>query len=127
MCGGVITGLTIARELLRKGYENVVILEKGKRLGGHASGRNSGGLHAGIYYTPDSLNARFCLRVNSLIKLLQIIIIRDKIWFIPSVLWTFEYVRNILNADRLRRYSLIKKRRAPCQYFLCLASIHQRP
>ncbi len=38
----------------------VVIAEKGPRLGLHASGRNSGVLHAGFYYSPDSLKARFC-------------------------------------------------------------------
>ena len=31
ICGGGIIGLTIARELLRKGYDNIVILEKEKR------------------------------------------------------------------------------------------------
>lgn len=68
ICGGGIIGLTIARELLKKGYENIVILEKEKELGKHASGRNSGVLHAGIYYTPESLKARFCLSGNFMMK-----------------------------------------------------------
>lgn len=68
ICGGGIIGLTVTRELLNKGYENIVILEKGKALGEHASGRNSGILHAGIYYTPDSLKAKFCLKGNFLMK-----------------------------------------------------------
>jgi L-2-hydroxyglutarate oxidase LhgO len=38
----------------------VVIAEKEFRLGLHASGRNSGVLHAGFYYSPDSLKAKFC-------------------------------------------------------------------
>lgn len=50
--GAGITGLTIARELLLRGAEDIVILEKEGSLGFHASGRNSGVLHAGIYYTP---------------------------------------------------------------------------
>lgn len=33
ICGGGIIGLTIARGLLRKGHENIVILEKEKSLG----------------------------------------------------------------------------------------------
>lgn len=68
ICGGGIIGLTIAKELLKKGYEDIVILEKEKELGEHASGRNSGVLHAGIYYTPDSLKAKFCLEGNFLMK-----------------------------------------------------------
>lgn len=37
-----------------------MIVEKEKSLGMHASGRNSGVLHAGFYYSPDSLKAKFC-------------------------------------------------------------------
>ncbi len=68
ICGAGIVGLSIARELLNKGAEDIVILEKEDRLGVHASGRNSGVLHAGIYYTPDSLKARFCLKGNLLMR-----------------------------------------------------------
>ncbi|MDY6934876.1 MAG: FAD-dependent oxidoreductase [Spirochaetota bacterium] len=68
ICGGGIIGLTITRELLKKGYENIVLIDKEEEIGLHASGRNSGVLHAGIYYTPDSLRARSCLRGNLLMK-----------------------------------------------------------
>jgi L-2-hydroxyglutarate oxidase LhgO len=43
----------------------VTIIDKEKKLGVHASGRNSGVLHAGFYYPPDSLKARFCREGNS--------------------------------------------------------------
>jgi L-2-hydroxyglutarate oxidase len=66
--GGGIVSLTLARELLARGRENVVILEKEAELGRHASGRNSGVLHAGITYSPDSLKARSCLRGNFLMR-----------------------------------------------------------
>jgi len=66
--GAGIVGLTIARELLSRGAENVVLLEKEPELGRHASGRNSGVLHAGIYYAPDSLKARSCLAGNFLMR-----------------------------------------------------------
>ena len=58
--GGGIVGLTVASELRRRepGAE-VHLLEKEPSLGLHASGRNSGVLHAGFYYTADSLKARF--------------------------------------------------------------------
>jgi L-2-hydroxyglutarate oxidase LhgO len=66
--GGGILGLTIARELSLRGYGNITVLEKEKRIGENASGRNSGVLHAGIYYTPDSLKAKFCLNGNKRMK-----------------------------------------------------------
>lgn len=66
--GAGITGLTIARELLRRGAGDILVLEKADSLGAHASGRNSGVLHAGIYYTPDTLKARFCVEGNRLMK-----------------------------------------------------------
>jgi (S)-2-hydroxyglutarate dehydrogenase len=66
--GGGITGLTIARELLTRGVEEILVIEKEQYLGAHASGRNSGVLHAGIYYTPDSFKAQFCVRGNALMK-----------------------------------------------------------
>jgi L-2-hydroxyglutarate oxidase LhgO len=69
ICGGGIIGLAIARELIKKRKNtNIVVLEKEHILGAHASGRNSGVLHAGIYYTPDSLKAQFCLKGNILMK-----------------------------------------------------------
>lgn len=66
--GAGITGLTIAHELLLKRGEDIVILEKENGLGFHASGRNSGVLHAGIYYTPETLKAKYCVSGNSLMK-----------------------------------------------------------
>ncbi len=66
--GGGIIGLTLARELLLAGKGDVVVLEKEAELGKHASGRNSGVLHAGIYYAPDSSKARTCLAGNRLMR-----------------------------------------------------------
>jgi len=68
ICGAGVVGLTIAKVLLERGVENVVILEKEHGLGQHASGRNSGVLHAGIYYPADSLKAKLCLQGNRLMK-----------------------------------------------------------
>ncbi len=68
ICGAGITGLSVARELLKRGISEITIIEKENCLGKHASGRNSGVLHAGIYYTADSLKAKFCLKGNMLMK-----------------------------------------------------------
>jgi L-2-hydroxyglutarate oxidase len=58
--GGGIVGVTIAMELTRRFPGTAVtLLEKEEQCGSHASGRNSGVLHAGFYYTADSLKARF--------------------------------------------------------------------
>lgn len=66
--GAGIMGLTIARELVQQGWENILIIEKESGLGKHASGRNSGVLHAGIYYAPDSMKAASCLNGNFLMR-----------------------------------------------------------
>lgn len=58
--GGGVVGLSVARELKRRFADtSVTLLEKEDGCGRHASGRNSGVLHAGFYYTADSLKARF--------------------------------------------------------------------
>lgn len=58
--GGGIVGMSVARELKRRfSQAKIVLLEKESECGEHASGRNSGVLHAGFYYTADSLKARF--------------------------------------------------------------------
>ena len=59
--GAGIVGLTIARELIsRFPLARIVIIEKEHEIGFHASGRNSGVLHSGIYYPPMSLKAKVC-------------------------------------------------------------------
>ncbi|NNF16948.1 MAG: FAD-dependent oxidoreductase [Gammaproteobacteria bacterium] len=58
--GGGIAGITIALEIRRRQPRaSIMVFEKDARCGLHASGRNSGVLHAGFYYTADSLKARF--------------------------------------------------------------------
>jgi len=59
--GAGIIGLTVANEL-RKRHPNahIAILEKEASPGMHASGRNSGVLHSGIYYSSDTHKARIC-------------------------------------------------------------------
>ena len=57
--GGGIIGLSLCRELSRRYHgAAIVLLEKENEVAAHASGRNSGVLHAGFYYSADSLKAR---------------------------------------------------------------------
>jgi (S)-2-hydroxyglutarate dehydrogenase len=66
--GAGIVGLALADALLAaQPGSSVVVLDKEHRLGAHASGRNSGVLHAGFYDTPDSLKARLTRRGNVLL------------------------------------------------------------
>ncbi len=46
----------------------VVPVEKETEVGLHASGRNSGVLHAGFYYSPDSLKAKLTVDGNRLLR-----------------------------------------------------------
>lgn len=53
-------GINIARELKNQYTDcKVCLIEKENICGAHASGRNSGVLHAGFYYTADSLKAKY--------------------------------------------------------------------
>ena len=64
--GGGVIGLSIARELSISGKETIV-LEKNERAGDVTSSRNSGVIHAGIYYPENFLKTTLCVEGNSLI------------------------------------------------------------
>jgi (S)-2-hydroxyglutarate dehydrogenase len=60
--GGGILGLATARALLRRRPElRLVVLEAENAIARHQSGRSSGVVHRGVYYTPGSLKARLCV------------------------------------------------------------------
>lgn len=63
--GAGIVGLAIARAWIeRHPKARVAIFDKETHVAEHASGRNSGVLHAGFYYAPDSLKARLTRQGN---------------------------------------------------------------
>jgi L-2-hydroxyglutarate oxidase len=66
--GGGIVGLAIARELSRRSGGPVTVLEKEDDLARHQTGRNSGVVHAGLYYQPGSLKATLCRRGGALLR-----------------------------------------------------------
>ena len=67
--GAGIVGLTVAYELKKREPDlSIAIVEKENNVAEHASGRNSGILHAGFYYSPDSLKAKLTAKGNRLMK-----------------------------------------------------------
>jgi L-2-hydroxyglutarate oxidase LhgO len=64
--GAGVIGLAIAREFAMAGKE-VVILEAERHYGTGTSSRNSGVIHAGIYYPTDSKKAQWCVRGRHLL------------------------------------------------------------
>jgi len=61
VAGAGIIGLTVARELAGRRLGTVCVLEKERTVGMHASGRNSGVVHAGLYYPSGSLKSKVCV------------------------------------------------------------------
>lgn len=60
--GGGIVGLATAMAITSRRETSVVVLEAEQRLAAHQTGRNSGVIHSGLYYRPDSLKAENCVR-----------------------------------------------------------------
>jgi L-2-hydroxyglutarate oxidase len=66
--GGGVIGVNLALQAKRHYPDaSVTLIEKEQDCGEHASGRNSGVLHAGFYYTSDSLKAKFTKEGNRLL------------------------------------------------------------
>jgi L-2-hydroxyglutarate oxidase len=67
--GAGVIGLSVANALLNFDCKlSIAVLEKENAIGSHASGRNSGVIHAGFYYSPETLKARFCAEGNIALK-----------------------------------------------------------
>jgi L-2-hydroxyglutarate oxidase LhgO len=66
--GGGLVGLAIARRLALLGTHDVTVLEKESDIAQHQSGHNSGVVHAGVYYPPNSLKATLCRRGAGMLR-----------------------------------------------------------
>jgi L-2-hydroxyglutarate oxidase LhgO len=64
--GGGVIGLAIAEKVSEE-YNNVFLIEKHQSFGQETSSRNSEVIHAGIYYTKDSLKSKLCIEGNKLL------------------------------------------------------------
>ena len=67
--GAGIIGLAIARRLVQVRSDAIVtLIDKEKNVGAHQTSHNSGVVHAGLYYAPDSLKATLCRRGSNLLR-----------------------------------------------------------
>ncbi|MDU2479990.1 MAG: L-2-hydroxyglutarate oxidase [Klebsiella sp.] len=67
--GGGIIGMSTAMQLIEIYPDaRIALLEKETGPACHQTGHNSGVIHAGVYYTPGSLKAQFCLAGNRATK-----------------------------------------------------------
>ena len=64
--GAGLVGLATARELLARGHA-VTVYDAAPAVAAHQSSRNSGVVHAGIYYAPGSLKARLAVEGSRLL------------------------------------------------------------
>lgn len=61
--GGGMVGLALARQIAERWSDlSITVVDKEPDLGRHSSGRNSGVLHAGIYYPPGTLKSEVCVQ-----------------------------------------------------------------
>jgi (S)-2-hydroxyglutarate dehydrogenase len=59
--GGGIVGISTATQLVKRfPHLSITVIEKETELAQHQTGHNSGVIHAGVYYAPDSLKAKMC-------------------------------------------------------------------
>jgi len=64
--GAGIVGLSVALKIQSLGND-VLVLDKETTPGKHQSGRNSGVIHSGIYYKPNSFKSNLCIRGRELL------------------------------------------------------------
>lgn len=58
-----MVGMALAHQLIERRPDlSITVIDKEPEIGRHSSGRNSGVLHAGIYYSPDTLKAQVCVQ-----------------------------------------------------------------
>ncbi|KAJ3342796.1 hypothetical protein HDU93_000926 [Gonapodya sp. JEL0774] len=65
--GAGVVGLAIAERLTRTANTSTLIVERHRRPGSECSARNSEVIHAGIYYPPNSLKTKLCIRGRHLL------------------------------------------------------------
>ncbi len=65
--GAGVVGLAIACELANKTNKTIAVIDSNRRYGQEVSSRNSQVIHSGVYYSPDMLKSRLCIKGNRLL------------------------------------------------------------
>ncbi len=66
--GAGIVGLATALQILRaRPKAKICVVEKERAVAGHQTSHNSGVIHSGVYYKPDSVKARTCVEGSHLL------------------------------------------------------------
>ncbi len=67
--GGGIVGLVLAYKMkIKFPQKTVLVIEKENNSVSHGTGRNSGVIHSGIYYPPETLKAKYCVSGSKQLK-----------------------------------------------------------
>ena len=76
--GGGIIGLVLGYKVkMRYPNKTVLVIEKEQNSVCHGTGRNSGVIHSGIYYPPETLRAKYCVSGS---KQLKNYVIKRNLW-----------------------------------------------
>jgi len=131
--GGGIVGLATARAICQTDPSaNLILLEKEASLATHQTGRNSGVIHSGIYYTPGSAKAQMCRAgAASMVEFAEsrnIPLVRTGKLIVATTEAELPrldklYQRGVANGVPVRRYGADQAReREP--FVACLAALH---
>lgn len=133
--GGGIIGLSTAMALTRhKAGASVLVLEKEPWLARHQTGHNSGVIHSGIYYKPQSFKARFCREgARAMVEFCQQqgikhelcgkLILATEPWELPLI--EDLYQRGLKNGIEVTKITPGEARELE-PHISCLAAIHVR-
>uniref|UniRef100_G3V5S1 L-2-hydroxyglutarate dehydrogenase, mitochondrial n=1 Tax=Homo sapiens TaxID=9606 RepID=G3V5S1_HUMAN len=137
--GGGIVGLASARALiLRHPSLSIGVLEKEKDLAVHQTGHNSGVIHSGIYYKPESLKAKLCVQGAALLyeycqqkgisyKQCGKLIVAVEQEEIPRLQALYEKgLQNGVPGLRLIQQEDIKKKEPYCRISSCVSITYQK-
>ena len=65
--GAGVVGCALAHELSQNPKLSIFVLEKNQGIGEEVTSRNSGVIHSGLYYKPNSLKAKLCIEGQKLL------------------------------------------------------------
>lgn len=107
--GGGVVGTAIASRLAADARKrnvvcSVLVLERRELLGSETSARNSGVIHAGLYFSPDSLRTKLCVKGKNMLyeaaKINPIDLKQCGKWIVAQNRKEEEYLNGVLEKGR---------------------------